>query len=639
MQNPTSFRAAILSQAGADALVAPTVYGANVQSGRLNWLAILKSKFWALTLCLMTICIFFPSAATAAVSYTPGGATVTQNVPFSLQYAGTGGTGPYTFSNLNVNGIAGTYSMSSSGLFFGTITAAPTTVNGFITVQDSLGASSFLGFVLNVRLPIVTIAVANNNIVEDSGQSFDFTVTRNVAAPYSTTVNISVTNGQTNAADYTGAISSITILANQTTATFSITPVADTTPELNEFFFVGIAAGTGYAVGSASSVTCTITNDDIPSVSISVSPASVVEDSGIPLVYSVTRSGNSSTPTVVNITRSGSASTANNDYSPAVSTVTIPAGGTNTATINILPTADIVPELDETVTLTIAPGAGYTVGTPSSATGTILNDDQPNLTINDVAASEGDLGTTNFTFTVSLSAPAGPGGVTFDIATANGSATAGVDYVARSLTSQNIPAGSSTYTFTVSVNGDTLNEPSETFFVNVTNVTNALVVDGQGVGTITNDDPLPSLSINDVTVTEGNAGTVNATFTVALNAASGRSVSVNYATADGTAAQPTDYASASGSLTFTPGQTSQTITVTVNGDTTPEGNETFFVNLSGATNATISDSQGVGTITNDDVPVVVNPATIPNSISKSLVKLKVLQRATAKIRLSLSLMS
>lgn len=235
----------------------------------------------------------------------------------------------------------------------------------------------------------------------------------------------------------------------------------------------------------------------------------------------------------------------------------------------------------------------------------------PNLTINNVPANEGNAGTTSFSFTVSLSAPAGPGGVTFDIATANGTATASVDYVASSLTSQTIPAGSSTYFFTVLGNGDLLNEPTETFFVNVTNVVNATVVDGQGVGTITNDDPLPSLSIDDVAVVEGNSGTVNAVFTVTLNAASGQTVGVNYATADGAATQPADYTSTSGTLTFTPGQTTRTITVPVIGDTVPEANESFVVNLSGATNATISDNQGQGTITNDDVPVSVSPGSLP----------------------------
>ena len=103
-----------------------------------------------------------------------------------------------------------------------------------------------------------------------------------------------------------------------------------------------------------------------------------------------------------------------------------------------------------------------------------------NLSINDVSPNEGNAGTTSFTFTVSLSAPAGPGGVTFDIATADGTATQPSDYTQKSLTAQTIPAGSSTYSFTVLVNGDATPETNETFFVNVTNVTGATVTDGQG---------------------------------------------------------------------------------------------------------------------------------------------------------------
>jgi len=111
-----------------------------------------------------------------------------------------------------------------------------------------------------------------------------------------------------------------------------------------------------------------------------------------------------------------------------------------------------------------------------------------NLSINDVPASEGNAGTTTFDFTVSLSSPAGEGGVTFDIATADNTATSPSDFTANTLIGQTIPAGSSTYAFSVLVNGDTTTESDEAFFVNVTNVTGATVVDGQGQGTIVNDD-------------------------------------------------------------------------------------------------------------------------------------------------------
>ncbi|MFP4101640.1 glycoside hydrolase family 9 protein [Coleofasciculus sp.] len=111
---------------------------------------------------------------------------------------------------------------------------------------------------------------------------------------------------------------------------------------------------------------------------------------------------------------------------------------------------------------------------------------------------------------------------------------------------------------------------------------------------------LPTLSINNVSITEGDSGTKNATFTVNLSDASTQSVSVNYATANDTAIAGSDYTAKSGTLSFNPGQTSKTFSVPIIGDTTVEGNETFKVNLSQASNATIGDAQGVGTILNDD---------------------------------------
>jgi uncharacterized repeat protein (TIGR01451 family)/CSLREA domain-containing protein len=108
------------------------------------------------------------------------------------------------------------------------------------------------------------------------------------------------------------------------------------------------------------------------------------------------------------------------------------------------------------------------------------------------------------------------------------------------------------------------------------------------------------ISVNDVTVAEGDSGTTNATFTVTRTANTTVTSTVDYATADDTAQAPGDYTSTSGTLTFAPGETTKTISVPVKGDTLDEANEQFFVNLSNATNATISDAQGVGTITDDD---------------------------------------
>lgn len=167
--------------------------------------------------------------------------------------------------------------------------------------------------------------------------------------------------------------------------------------------------------------------------------------------------------------------------------------GSGTATITIDPTTDLpigtscnvgviaanVTDLDGTLD-PMASGYAWTFDTASAV---------PSLSIDNVTKAEGNSGPTTFTFTVSLSVPAPVGGVTFNIATADGTATVGDnDYVANSLTGQTILEGGSSYTFDVTVNGDTTVELDETFIVNVTGVTGANVNTDHGTGTITNDD-------------------------------------------------------------------------------------------------------------------------------------------------------
>ena len=454
-----------------------------------------------------------------------------------------------------------------------------------------------------------SIAVSPSSANEDSGTAFVYTVTLSQTNSSATTVNLTRSGTATSGTDYTGAVSSVVVPANSTSASFSVTPVADSTVEADETVIFQVASGSGYSIGNPSSATATIANDDYPSASIAVSPASVAEDGSANLVYTVTLSQPSPSALSIGFSVGGTA-TSGTDYA-AVNSPLVIAAGQISGTITIDPTPDTTVEPDETVVISLNAGMGYTVGSPSSATGTILNDDQPALSINDVSLNEGNAGTTSFTFTVSLSQPAGTGGVGFDIATANGTSTAGTDYVASSLTGQSIPAGSSSATFTVQVLGDTLNEPNETFFVNVTNVSGATVADGQGQGTIVNDDAVPALTVGDVSVTEGNNLTTTATFTVSLSAASGQTITVNYATADGTANAGSDYVARSGTLTFAPGTTTQNVAVTINGDTTVEPDETFTLNLSGASNASIARAAATGTILNDDAVVTVSPASLP----------------------------
>ncbi len=327
------------------------------------------------------------------------------------------------------------------------------------------------------------------------------------------------------------------------------------------------------------------------------------------------------------------------------------------------------------------------------------------LLISDVSATEGNAGTKIFTFTVSLS-KALPGNVTFDVATANGTASAGSDYVSLSQTNQTITAGATSKNFSVTVNGDATVEADEVFYVNVSNVAGVAVAKSQGIGTIVNDDVTPlsngvtvspiagasgtsflyslvvpagktsvtfttsggtgdadlyvsrdtlpttsvngwasegsttaeniqinspvagtyyvlvysyatisgvslvgtyvpsdslSISVGDVSLSEGNAGTKLFTFPINLSGTSGSPVTFDVYTSNGTAIAGVDYAANSVvGQSIAAGQTSGNFTVTVNGDTAVEDNETFTVNLNNVSGASVADGQGLGRINNDD---------------------------------------
>jgi CSLREA domain-containing protein len=225
----------------------------------------------------------------------------------------------------------------------------------------------------------------------------------------------------------------------------------------------------------------------------------------------------------------------------------------------------------------------------------------PALSIDDVTRAEGSAGTTDYTFTVSLSRPIDEA-VTVNYATADGTAAAPGDYAAISSTSLVFAPFETSKQVTVQVNGDTAYEAAETFTVELSGAVNALVSDASGLGTITNDDTQPTFSIDDVTHAEGNTGTTDYTFTVSLSAASGLPASIEYNTANGTAtAASGDYQAVSATaLNFAIGETSKTLTINVNGDTTYEADESFTVHIGNASGATILDSDGAAVITNDD---------------------------------------
>lgn len=241
----------------------------------------------------------------------------------------------------------------------------------------------------------------------------------------------------------------------------------------------------------------------------------------------------------------------------------------------------------------------------------------PALSIGDVSVPEGNAGTTPASFLVSLATPS-TSVVTATWTTTDGTAVAGEDYVAATGT-VTFPVGTTSQSVVIDVFGDTALEPNETFTVTLGAPVGATLADATGVGTIVTDDVVvPTIAIADAVVVEGNTGTTSMAFLVSLSAPTVNTVTVNWATADGSATAGSDYTASSGTLTFSPGNAAQSAPIEVRGDTTVEPTETFTVTLSSATNATLADALGVGTITNDDavVPaIMINDVTVPEGQS------------------------
>jgi hypothetical protein len=308
----------------------------------------------------------------------------------------------------------------------------------------------------------------------------------------------------------------------------------------------------------------------------------------------------SQTVSVNYATADGSATAADNDYQPQSGTLTFAPGETS-KTVTVLVNGDRLAEPVETFFVNLTEPANAVITDPQGM-GTIVNE-EPSVSISDVTRWEGNTGTTLFAFIVSLSpaysgAPV-DGQVTVNFATADGSATAGSDYQATSGT-LTIPAGQTTGTITVLVNGDRLPEPKETFFVTLSNLNYGFAGSG-ATGTILDDEP--RISIHNVAKAEGRKNhTTLFTFTVTLSAAYDEPVTVSYRTTDGTATTSDgDYVAQTGTLTFLPGETSKTITIVVNGDSKKEADEYFYLDLFGNSgNSLFTKNRGLGTILNDD---------------------------------------
>lgn len=348
--------------------------------------------------------------------------------------------------------------------------------------------------------------------------------------------------------------------------------------------------------------------------SVVISDAQVVEGNGglTDMVFTVTLSSPSTQDVQVlvgttDLVLDATDATPGEDYQPISTVVTIPAGSTSaTVTVPIIGDTDF--EFDETVTVVIASVSGDLVVADATGVGTILNDEgPPQVGIGDANVLEGQDGTRPMVFTINLPGPAQVP-VTINYSTSNGTATAGVDYLPTSGT-VTVPVGSQSATVEVTVIGDRVAESDETFFVNISGPSGAVLGDAQAVGTIVNDDR--TFQFGNIGDPNGGTGTVVETpggsfanFVIRLDAPSTEEIRVNYATRNGTATAPADYTPMGGTLIFAPGETSKTISVPVAPDTLVEGDENFFIALSNPVNAGLTLEAGEFIIKDSSLPVL-----------------------------------
>lgn len=318
----------------------------------------------------------------------------------------------------------------------------------------------------------------------------------------------------------------------------------------------------------------------------------------ITTTFTVTLTTINDVPVTVNYATADGTAIGGLDYVPTAGTLVFEPGETR-KTVMVPLVDDRFIEPTETFFLNLSAPTNATIQ-DSQATGTIRDEDlPPSISINNVALDEGDEGTVTATFIVQLSRPATET-ITVDYATADANALAGSDYEAAVGTLIFNPFEIAK-TIEITVNSDIRFEQNEWSFVKLSNATNATISgSGQGQGTIRNDDTWPLLTVSDVTKLERSSGSTAFVFTVNLSKPYSDTVTVRYATADGTAKSGKDYQATSGTLTFAPGETTKTITVYVKADRTQESNEVFYLNLFSNTNASIADNQGLGTIQDDD---------------------------------------
>jgi hypothetical protein len=477
----------------------------------------------------------------------------------------------------------------------------------------------------------VEVHVSDTSAIEgDEGAGkIQFTLTLSEEAINPVTVTVRAVGGSAVSGSDFAPLDGATVMfaPGETSKVLAIDLIGDRLFESDETFSIVLSTVTGGVIRDGTGIGI-IQNDDAPPF-VSVVDGSLLEGNSEPtrLIFTATLSEASGLPATVRIASADGTALAGSDYLELTPTTLTFAPGETTKTIEVEVLGDSAVEDHESFSVILSDASSATIG-EGTAVGTIFNDDTT-IRLNDSTSGvEGDAGTTPFVFTISLEKPSALP-VTVNYATVNGTANASSDFQAISDASISFAPGEVLKTVSIAVVGDQIVEAHETFSLLLFHPENANVMRDIGTATILNDDSL--IRISDAAVLEGHSGVRPLTFMVSLVAPSALPVSVNFATADGSAIAGNDYiAVAGGVLDFAPGETSKNVTIDVLGDTIVDVNEKFSVLLSTASNAVIDDPTGLGTILDDDVTLRSKRlATFPD-VDGDFVRIKV-SKGTLKV--------
>ncbi|MBV9627887.1 MAG: cellulase family glycosylhydrolase, partial [Xanthobacteraceae bacterium] len=483
---------------------------------------------------------------------------------------------------------------------------------GFQATESASGTTA-TGFNLNgtsnAPPPVVpTLSVADASITESSNGTgqLSFTVTLSQAATSAVTVHYATADGTAKAGtDYNALSGTLTFAPGQTTQTISVPILADSLAAPSESFTLALTAPSGATLARAAAAG-TILHDAPPVAGAASLAYTVTSNWGSGFNGAMTVTAGSSALTGWTVEFDSTASITNIWNATIVSHV-----GNHYVVSNAAYNGQVAAGQSASFGFQASGGtaaSGFMINGVPAGGGAPPPPTLPTLSLADASVLEGNSGTSDLAFTVSLSATSTTP-VTVAYATADGTATAGSDYTAATGTLTFAP-GQTSQLVHIKVAGDTTYEANETLTLSLSNPSGATLAHGTATGTILNDDAPPSVSISNASFAEGSAGSPGqGSFTVSLSAASGLPLTVHYATQDGTALAGKDYVAQSGTLTFAPGQTQQTIQVSATGDAIAAA-ESFNVVLSNPTGGTIAQGIGTGTIQAASPALSINNTTV-----------------------------